>query len=148
MLSGDNGESGFTIIEVMIAVLVLVVGLVGAAAMQTRAVDEANSANRMSQRVTAAEQQIEDLMSRPIMAEGDLIPDSLFDDPLLNDGTWYAAPDPYTAQPRQVIYRARAGYPLENLTTIEVSVIPSGMSESQREKKRINLPYIRSVRWN
>jgi type IV pilus modification protein PilV len=143
-----KSEAGFTIIEVMIAVLILAIGLLSTAAMQTRAVEQANSANRLSERVTVCEEWMEDLMSLPIRSDGDIDPDPLFSDPDINNGTWQNAPEIYSEKNIQTEYRVTAGYPLENLTSIEVSVIPYGMTESQKEKKRITFPYIRSTRWN
>jgi prepilin-type N-terminal cleavage/methylation domain-containing protein len=148
MILIKNEESGFTLIEVIVAVLILAVGLTSAAVMQTRAVDGANSANRMSERVTVAEQWIEDLMCWPIRSEGDLDPAALFTDPNMNDGTWQDAPDPDSSIPVRTQFRAMAGYPLESLTTIEATVIPSNASAWREEKKRITFSYIRSARWN
>ena len=86
-----NEESGFTIIEVMIALLILAVALVSAAAMQTRAVHESNYAGRMTECVTATEQMIEDLMSRNIVVTDPSNPDH---DPIFNnaDGEIHDAP--------------------------------------------------------
>ncbi len=143
-----TGESGFTILEVVIALMILGVGLMSAAAMQTRAVEGTNSANRLTERVAVAEEWIEDLMSRPIRTGEGLVPDTLFTDPDMNDGTWQDGPAPCTSRPLQTQYRATAGYPLENLTTIGITVTPSGVSGEQKEKKRITFSYIRSTRWN
>ena len=141
-------EAGFTLIEVMIALLILVLGLMSAAAMQTRAVTGTNAANRMSERVTTAEQWMEDFMSRVIMTEGGLEEDAFFSDLVDDSGTWQDAVTPNTAIPVKVQYRGTAGYPLENLTTIEVKVVPKGVLSQVQKKKEIILPYIKSTRWN
>jgi len=64
-------ESGFTILEIMIALLILAVGLMGAAAMQTKSVEEGMNANRMTRRITAAEDRIEDLYTKDILPTSD-----------------------------------------------------------------------------
>ncbi len=141
-------QAGFTLIEVMIALLILVVGLMSAAAMQTQAVSGTNAANRMSERMTVAEQWMEDFMSRTIRPEGELEEDVFFSDLVDYSGTWQDALTPYTSIPVKVQYRGITGYPLEGLTTISVMVMPSGLSGMVQEKKKIIIPYIRSTRWN
>ena len=140
-------EGGFTIIEVLIAVLVLAVALVGAAAMQTRAVDESNYAGRMTQWVTASEQMMEDLMSRNIIVTDPSDPDH---DPIFDtaDGDIHDAPVDVSSKPYSVRYRMFANTPLNNLTTIQVAATPKGMTEDERDRKMIVFSFVRSTRWN
>jgi len=64
MLSRGN-EKGFSIMEVMIAIVVLVAGLLGVAAMQTRAIQCNLSAGRCSEGSTSGEAWMEWLMNQP-----------------------------------------------------------------------------------
>lgn len=139
-----KGESGFTVLEVVIAVLVLALGLMSAAVMQTRAVDESNAASRMTERVTASELFMEDLMGRTIVPSDPNL-DPVFEDA---DGEWQDAPTPAECQPYQTQFRVVPNAPLNNLTTIQVVVTPQGMTETQRERKQITYSYVRSTRWN
>lgn len=64
ILARDN-ETGFFIMEVMIAIVVLVVGLLGVAAMQTRAIQYNVSAGRYTAGSTLGEAWMEWLMNQP-----------------------------------------------------------------------------------
>ncbi|MBU0484844.1 MAG: type IV pilus modification protein PilV [Proteobacteria bacterium] len=61
----SKNDNGFTLIEVMIAVLVLTMGLLGAAAMQTTAVNGNASAMKLTQATLLANDRVEILMSWP-----------------------------------------------------------------------------------
>jgi prepilin-type N-terminal cleavage/methylation domain-containing protein len=52
-------ESGFTITEVMIAVMVLTIGLLGVAAMQLRAINDNYRASALTEKTSVAEQWME-----------------------------------------------------------------------------------------
>jgi prepilin-type N-terminal cleavage/methylation domain-containing protein len=142
-----NKEAGFTIIEVIIALLVLAVALMSAAAMQTMAVDQGNSAGRMTERVTATEQMMEDLMSRNIVVTDPANPDH---DPIFDnaDGAIYDAPVDVASKSYFVQYRMFQNSPLNNLTTIQVAATPRGMTEEERDRKMIVFFFIRSTRWD
>ena len=47
-----QNDSGFTLIEVLIAISILAVGLLGVAAMQTSAIQVNSAAGRMTTRIT------------------------------------------------------------------------------------------------
>ena len=148
-----NTEAGFTLVEVMIGVMVLALGLMSAAAMQTRAVDGSNAANRRIQRVTASEKWLEDIISRPVIADRDLAVNDLFTDNCssgreCNDGTWFTAPEEFAGKAHRVEYRVRTATPLPNLVTIDVRAVPSGGGESEQRRKQVLLSYVRSTRWN
>jgi len=64
MQLGEN-EKGFSIMEVMIAIVVLVTGLLGVAAMQTKAIQCNLSAGRCTEGSTFGEAWMEWLMNRP-----------------------------------------------------------------------------------
>jgi type IV pilus modification protein PilV len=56
-------ESGVTIIEVMIAVMVLTIGLLGVAAMQTKAIKDNSYASVLTEKTSVAEQWMEWLIN-------------------------------------------------------------------------------------
>jgi prepilin-type N-terminal cleavage/methylation domain-containing protein len=148
----NNNAAGFTVLEVVIAIVVLSIGLMAAAMMQTQSVTEANSANRQSQRVSGSTQWIEDLLTRTITSEGDLtVADILSDnctaDRECADGTWYPDP-PLQYESTQLSYRVIDGIPLPNLVTIEVRAVPRGMEAAEPERKAVVLRYVRSKRFN
>ena len=58
-------ESGFTIVEVMIAIVVLVVGMLGVAAMQTKALQANVFAGRVTEGCAVGEAWMEWLMKQP-----------------------------------------------------------------------------------
>jgi len=136
-------ETGFTVVEVIIAAVVLAIGLMSAAVMQTSAVTGANDANRMTERITAAELFMEDLMNRPIV-DTDPDYDAIFDNATeeLED-----APVCTAYQPYQTRYRMVANAPLTNLTTIQVLVAPRELTEGLLNQKLIAFSYIRSTRF-
>lgn len=140
-------ESGFTILEILIALLILAGGLMGAAAMQTRAVEEGVLANRMTRRITAAEDRMEDLFIK------DILPTSENLDPFYKynaalepvDGDLYVDD---TSPYYRVEYQAFGGDPTEMLITVRVTVIPKAEGGTENvEKRTIELSYIRSIRY-
>jgi len=144
MFVAIKSEKGFTVVEVIIAAVVLAIGLMSAAVMQTRAVTGANDANRLTERVTAAELFMEDLMNRPIV-DTDPDYDAIFDNATgeLEDASVCTEYEPYRTR-----YRMFANAPLNNLTTIQVLVTPRGLTDSLLSQKLITFSYIRSTRFN
>jgi len=141
-------EKGFTLVEVMVALLILAGGLMGAAYMQTRSVDDGTTANRLTLRVTGAEDEIEDLYMRDILSTSDNYdPFFAYDDnempttgeiSLDNDNSPY-----YTIQSQ-----AFGGTPSEMLTTIKVTITPKGeKSEAATARRAVTLEYVRSNRY-
>jgi prepilin-type N-terminal cleavage/methylation domain-containing protein len=144
MSQSKNGEAGFTILEMMIAVVVLSIGLMSAAAMQTRAIQESNFANRLTERVTSTERAMEDLMLRKIVPT-DADVDSLFVGPT---GSIQDAPTDEGGKAFYTECRIIPNSPLPNLTTIQVISTPTGMSAEDRQRRQIVFSYVRSTRWN
>jgi Tfp pilus assembly protein PilV len=138
-----GNECGFTVIEVVIAVAVLIIGLVSAAAMQTRALEQSTMANKLSHRVMGGEAWMEELITRPILTSGDLVRDSLFADNM--SGQWQDAPQ-QTGATYAVQYRASTQTPLEFLTTIDVRVSKTGAFDNP--DKIMTFTLLRSARWN
>jgi prepilin-type N-terminal cleavage/methylation domain-containing protein len=135
-------EKGFTLIEIMIALLILAGGLMATAYMQTRSVNDGTTANRLTRRVTGAEDKIEDLYTRTI-------DDSFFeykgDLPTTGIIHWDNDTSPYY----KISSQALEGDPgLEMLTTIQVKIIPKGeKNDAARERRTVVLNYIRSSRY-
>jgi type II secretory pathway pseudopilin PulG len=139
-----TGEAGFSILEVIIAVLVLGLALVGAASMQTKAVQEADYARHLTGRVTATENVMEDLMNRTIVpSDPDLDPIFVDPDGQKQDATIIESPTHF------VQYRIIPDSPLRNLVTIQVLTTPRGeASEEKRQKRQVAFSYIRSTRFH
>ncbi len=66
----DSSQRGFTLIETLIAMVILIVGLVGVSHLMMMAINSNNIANRGTVATTLASQQMEQLMSVPF----DLLP--------------------------------------------------------------------------
>jgi Tfp pilus assembly protein PilV len=135
-----NGDTGFTLIEAVIAVLILTVALVGAASMQTRAVDGSNSASRMTDRVRGVEQRMEEIMSRPICAKEGTAADEIFS----TDN----ATEALSCASYKIKYRVIPDAPLKNLTTIDVTAVPAGVDAKKKKTGLITFSCIRSAKWN
>lgn len=70
----STGQNGFTLVEVLVAITLLVVGILAAASMQISALGGNTIAIRVTEASTLAERTIEDMMGWD------------YDDPLLLDG--------------------------------------------------------------
>ena len=151
-------ENGFTLVEIMIALVILAVGLMGTAYMQTRSVSDGTTAHRLTRRVTGAEDLIEDIYTKDIKPE-DIKPGS-DNPPELDFYTYdegnYPTKDnnSTTIQDNTSPYydiqaKALGGEPLRNLTTIQVTITPKGeKSESARQNRTVVLNFIRSTKYN
>jgi prepilin-type N-terminal cleavage/methylation domain-containing protein len=137
-------ENGFTLVEIMIALLILAGGLMATAYMQTRSVDVGTTANRLTRVLTGAEEKIEDLHIKKIEYNENYDPFYEFNSvglPIDGVPQW----DNETSRYYNIRSRSLGGVPLTNLFTIEVTLIPKGeKSAAARAKRTIVLNYIRS----
>ena len=132
-------ESGFTIVEVMIAIVVLVVGMLGVAAMQTKALQANVFAGRVTEGCAVGEAWMEWLMKQPYdrVAALDLNHEdtaataltvpcdsatviSSFQTWGLGTFTEEQLPNPRNAG-STMTWRITADYPIENATTVEIN---------------------------
>ena len=142
-------ENGFTLVEIMIALLILAGGLMATAYMQTRSVNDGTTANRLTRRVNAAEDRIEDYYIKDIKPGSIDVNETFYsydpeDYPI--DG------EPYQDNEASPYYDIQAqslgGVPLRNLTTIQVSFTPKGENEAARARRTIVLNFVRSTKYN
>lgn len=64
-ISALQNNAGFTLVEVVIAISILAVGLLGVAAMQTYSIQVNSAAGRMSTRINWAQDKMEELKAMP-----------------------------------------------------------------------------------
>ena len=113
-------ERGFTLIEVMVAVLLLALGLSALAAMQITAVTINARANGMTRLVTMAQERLELLLALP------------YNHPHLLDTAAGAAKTTYDVAPgdvpdgHRVYWCVNEGFPRPQLKTIDVVAAQSG----------------------
>ena len=131
-------ESGFTLVEVMIAIVVLMVGLLGVAAMQTKALQANVLAGRVTEGCAVGEAWMEWLMKQSYDRVAALDADhtdtaataltvpcdsstaiSSFQTWGLGTFTEEQLPNPRNAG-STMIWRITADYPIENTTTVEI----------------------------
>lgn len=154
-------QKGFTIVEVLVAVVVFSVGLAAVAGMQTRSIQQSTFSDQMTMRVNAATHWAETLMRLPVMDETvsidggtqiDVEVSEIFDEEhacQYGDETcaWTNVEFAYKA-PQTVRQRITRGYPLPNLVMVEMEVEPRGVSSSVAERRAVRTAFIRSLRWN
>jgi prepilin-type N-terminal cleavage/methylation domain-containing protein len=161
-------ESGFTIVEVMIAIVVLVVGMLGVAAMQTKALQANVFAGRVTEGCAVGEAWMEWLMKQPYDRIAALDADytdtaataltvpcdsstaiSSFQTWGLGTFTEEQLPNPRNAG-STMTWRITADYPIENTTTVEINTavaikkIDAASSTSPTVTKPVVLRFTRS----
>ena len=75
-MKNHNNQNGFTLIEVIIAIFILTIGILGAAAMQVASIDGNSKANKLTEAATWGGNELETLMALP------------YDDDLLSDARY------------------------------------------------------------
>ena len=145
-------ENGFTIVEIMIALVILSVGLMATAYMQTRSVSDGTTSNRLTRRVNAAEDRIEDYYIKDIKPGSIDVNETFYsydpEDYPDNEGN-----EPFWDNETSPYYRIQAqslgGVPLRNLTTIQVTLTPKGeKNDAARARRTIVLNFVRSTKYN
>jgi Tfp pilus assembly protein PilV len=159
MMQLRKNEKGFSIMEVMIAIVVLVAGLLGVAAMQTRAIQCNLSAGRCTEGSTSGEAWMEWLMNRPYDNVAALDVNQLDTQPterLLPDsketvlekfqewglGTFTQAQLPNAiGRDCNTTWRITADYPAPNTTTVEiVTAVTIARLEKGKNQSAISKP--------
>lgn len=149
-------EKGFTLMETMVAIVVLSVGLFAAASMQITAVDANSSANRYTNAITIAQSRIEELMSleyNQSFSEPELVSDAQMaaghepftdksgngawdlDEPYTDsngNGIWDAAHlDPNPPSGYTVSWSVQDNMPVNNAKHIRVYVTPNNIKKTE-----------------
>jgi prepilin-type N-terminal cleavage/methylation domain-containing protein len=147
-------ENGFTLVEIMIALLILAGGLMATAYMQTRSVGDGTTANRLTRRVKSAEDMIEDFYIKDIKPDGD---NPQQDDFYTYDSNGYPTDmgdarktiQDNTSPYYDIEAQALGGVPLKNLTTIQITLTPKGeKNESATARRTIVFNFVRSTKYN
>jgi len=153
-------QAGFTIVEVLVAVVVFGVGLLAIAGMQTRSIEQATFSDQMTMRATVVTHWAETLSRLPVRDETVGIDTgssfAITASTMFSEGTaceygetcdWdyivYNDKKPHAV--RQKITR---GYPLPNLVMIEMEAVPRGVDDATAERRAVRTAYVRSLRWN
>ena len=160
MLSGRNRQAGFTIVEVMVAVIVFSVGLAAICGMQTRSMQQSTFSDQMSMRVNELTHWAEALIRLPVMDEtigidGGNQVDVTTSDVFKEDNTCaYKTSCAWTYieyegnRPQRLRQRITRGYPLPNLVMVELEAIPRGVTSKIAERRTVRGAFVRSLRWN
>ncbi len=154
------GQAGFTIVEVMVAVVIFAGGLTAIAGMQTRSIEQSTFSDKMSKRVNAITHWAEALKRMPVKDEDlgltggveiNVTTSAVFEeDTMCEYGTtcqWFYL-DYADKSPHALRQRVIQGYPLPNLVMIEVEAVPKGVTTEKAERRTARLTYVRSTRWN
>ena len=64
-MKNNNDQDGFTLIEVVIAIFILTIGILGAAAMQVTSIDGNSTANKLTEAATRGGDELEKLIALP-----------------------------------------------------------------------------------
>ncbi len=156
----DSTQAGFTIVEVLVAVVVFAVGLVAASAMQTRAIEQSSFSDQMTIRVNSVSHWAETLARQPVRDEIVDIDGGSSLDVGVSDFFKDANTCPYGTtcewdyvefderQPQRIRQKITRGYPLPNLFMIELEALPRGVSDDMAERRAVRTAYVRTTRWN
>lgn len=142
-LSHANEESGFTLLEVLIALVIFAVGILGVASMQISSIQGNSHGRQVSEASSVISDRIETLMTLdyddPLLADADgdgtnqdLNGDGLDDD----DGNYglddLVSPDngPAVVGDYTIWWNIAVDYPLRDTKTIRVIVDPPGRAQS------------------
>lgn len=160
MPAPTSHQAGFTIVEILVAVVVFAVGLTAVAGMQTRSLEQATFSDQMSMRVNVLTHWAETLTRQPVREETVEIDQERLINVQISDlyketnmceygKTCDWADFEYDDKKAHTLrYRITQGYPLPNLIMIEMEVAPTGVSASEAQRRTIRNAFVRSSRWN
>jgi type IV pilus assembly protein PilV len=135
MFAQESSQKGFTLIEILIALTIFAIGLLGIAGMQITAMQEGNSAHARTAGNSVAQGVMEDILAR----SGD---DSIFTAATGNWTDWVFASGDLPNQGMgtyQVQYKITIDYPtdLPKLATVEVKADGEGRQATLTGFKRL-----------
>lgn len=154
ILSAQARQAGFTIVEVLVAVVVFAVGLLAIAGMQTQSISQSTFSDQTTMRVNAITHQAETLTRLPVMADTtkNITVNPLFEEANMceygGETCEWSYADNGDDKPHTVRQRVTQGFPLPFLAMIELEVAPQHVSESKTQKRTVRITYVRSLRWN
>lgn len=105
----SNNDRGFTLIEVMIALVVFAIGLLAVASMQISSIGGNSTAREVTDASALAASQVEILMGLP------------YNDPLLNDVP--PLPPPVVSGNYQITWTVVANAPTQRTKTVTINVV-------------------------
>ena len=123
-----KNNKGFTIIEILIALVFLAVGLLGIAGLQITTIRGNASAKKITEAITLAQEKLEDLSSLPISDPQLADPDPSVNDigtNIVDNTEFFTNPDYNDDSPIQGIsrvYNVYVNFPSPGLRTITVIV--------------------------
>ena len=130
ILSAQVRQAGFTIVEVLVAVVVFAVGLLAIAGMQTQSISQSTFSDQTTMRVNAITHQAETLIRLPVLADttNNVTVNPIFEEANMCEYGGETCDWSYVEnednKPHTVRQRVTQGYPLPNLAMIELEVAP------------------------
>jgi type IV pilus assembly protein PilV len=151
-MGNRNREKGFTLIEVLIAMTLLVIGILAVASMQIASLGGNSQAIRITEAVTWADDTIETIMSLPYThadlddtngdcAAGLTDPDCVAGLNYTNVGDQLADHGPVVHGGFTVYWNVADGTPLPNIKTIRVIVV---RTDKGGQVKRLAVDYLKT----
>ena len=154
ILSAQARQAGFTIVEVLVAVVVFAVGLLAIAGMQTQSISQSTFSDQTTMRVNAITHQAETLTRLPALADtiNNVTVNPIFEQANMceyaGETCEWSYVDNEDKTPHTVRQRVTQGYPLPNLAMIELEAAPQGVTESKAQQRTVRIAFVRSLRWN
>jgi prepilin-type N-terminal cleavage/methylation domain-containing protein len=154
IFSAQARQAGFTVVEVLVAVVVFAVGLLAIAGMQTQSISQSTFSEQRTVRVTAVSHQAETLIRLPVQANtaNNVTVNPIFEEANMcaygGETCEWSYVDTEDNKPHTVRQRVTQDYPLPNLAMVELEVAPQHASESKTLQRTVRIAFVRSLRWN